>query len=405
MGYVGDTLGRKKALEISIFLMAFPTFAMGCLPSYAAVGWISTLLLIIVRLLQGLSVGGQLMSSLVFTLERHPHARWGWYGSFVLGAANFGTLIGGIMAAILKNSLSESQLASWGWRIPFLSGIIVGLSGMYLKFYVKEDPLSHLNAKHSDDYEVNKPVNPLKEAFGHENRRSLLSAIMVPMLWAGGFYMTFVWMAVFMDKMVDPPVPKSFVVNSLSLFISVCLFFPVAGWLSDVWGRRCVMNMGGIGLMLFTPLAVLIVNKGNAVGALAAQCFIGICLSFWGAPMMAWLVESFPPESRLTAVAIGYNLAQAIAGGITPVLATFVVYNVGPNRVGLMITALAVIGLTGLNCVSQNRRYDTENYLELDIESDVQSVIQDTPEDENRASWEARNTDAENIVIFAREIS
>ena len=98
---------------------------MGCLPGYATVGSLSIVLLTIVRLLQGLSVGGQLMSSLVFTLERHPKSKWGLYGSYVMAAANFGTLLGGLVASFIRQTLSEEALYSWGWRIPFLSGIIV----------------------------------------------------------------------------------------------------------------------------------------------------------------------------------------------------------------------------------------------------------------------------------------
>lgn len=117
MGYIGDVYGRKKALVISIFLMAFPTFAMGCLPSYSQVGPVAYVLLIIVRLLQGLSVGGQLMSSLVFTLESHDPSKWGLYGSFVMAAANFGTLLGGIAGYILRTALTQEQLIAWGWRV------------------------------------------------------------------------------------------------------------------------------------------------------------------------------------------------------------------------------------------------------------------------------------------------
>ena len=116
MGYIGDKYGSRRALTISIFLMAFPTFSMGCLPGYARVGSMSIVLLTLVRLLQGLSVGGQLMSSLVFTLERHPHEKWGLYGSYVMAAANFGTLLGGFVATIIRRSLSEEALHSWGWR-------------------------------------------------------------------------------------------------------------------------------------------------------------------------------------------------------------------------------------------------------------------------------------------------
>jgi MFS family permease len=112
---------------------------MGCLPGYAVVGSLSIVLLTIVRLLQGLSVGGQLMSSLIFTLERHPKSRWGLYGSFVMAAANFGTLLGGLVAFFIRRSLSEEALYTWGWRIPFLSGIIVSLAGYYLKNHGGDD--------------------------------------------------------------------------------------------------------------------------------------------------------------------------------------------------------------------------------------------------------------------------
>ena len=141
MGYIGDTYGRKKALEISIFLMAFPTFAMGCLPSYEAVGIISPILLAITRLLQGLSVGGQMMSSLVFTVESRPRAKWGLYGSFVMATANCGTMLGGIIGSAIRSNLTHDQLISYGWRIPFWLGLMVSFSGIYLRLYGREPEL------------------------------------------------------------------------------------------------------------------------------------------------------------------------------------------------------------------------------------------------------------------------
>ena len=217
MGYIGDLYGPKKALIISIFLMAFPTFAMGCLPSYKQVGPLAIVLLIVVRILQGLSVGGQLMSSLVFTLENHDHAQWGLYGSYVMAAANFGTLLGSLAGTVIETSLSEQQVQAWGWRIPFLSGIIVSFSGFYLRSHgEKSDAHGHSEPVQTredfteekaeeedefsptgeiDDIQVTGPrPNPLREAFRASNRRSLLAASLVPMLWSGGFYLSFVWM-------------------------------------------------------------------------------------------------------------------------------------------------------------------------------------------------------------------
>lgn len=337
MGYIGDKFGRKRALELSIFLMAFPTFAMGCLPSYDAVGWLAIVLLTIVRMLQGLSVGGQLVSSLVFTLEKHDKKHWGLYGSYVLGTANVGTLLGGIMAAIMRFNLTDEQLETWGWRIPFLMGILVSLSGYYLKHHGTEVQTVHKNVS-----------NPIKEAFSKENRRSLLSACFVPMLWSCGFYLSFVWMAIYMQDLVQTRVPNAFLINSLSLLFTNCLFFPIAGSLSDKYGRTTIMTIGAIGTIWLGPLTLYVINTTGPMSIFITQSSLGISLACWGAPMCAWLVEQFPPEVRLTAVAIGYNIAQGIMGGLSPAVATIMVSKVGMISPGIMYVIVALIALIGL---------------------------------------------------------
>jgi len=344
MGYIGDTYGSRRALTISIFLMAFPTFCMGCLPGYKSVGSISIVFLTIVRLLQGLSVGGQLMSSLVFTLERHPKSKWGLYGSYVLAAANLGTLLGGIVATVTRSSLSDESLRVWGWRIPFLCGIIVSFSGYYLKHHSEEDDTNHIHGTPTDG----PAANPLKLAFSRSNIRSLLASSMVPLLWSAGFYLTFVWMAVYMTDLLETQVPHSFAVNSASLGFSVCILFPVAGWLSDKVGRKRVMGLGGILIGMFSPVMIVLIGSGNAMIAFLAQSFLGICLSLWGAPMMAWLAESFEPAARLTSVAIGYNVAQALGGGMSPAIATELVDKLGPKSPGFYVTIMASFSVMGL---------------------------------------------------------
>mmetsp|Transcript_7782 Transcript_7782/g.17562 ORF Transcript_7782/g.17562 Transcript_7782/m.17562 type:complete len:554 (-) Transcript_7782:32-1693(-) len=347
MGYIGDKYGSRKALTISIFLMAFPTFAMGCLPGYATVGSASIVLLTIVRMMQGLSVGGQIMSSLIFTLERHPKSKWGLYGSYVMAAANLGTLLGGVVATIIRRSLSDEALHSWGWRIPFLSGILVSVSGFYLKNHGEDDESGHIHGAPS-----NSRANPIRLAFSRSNIRSLLASSMVPLLWSVGFYLTFVWMAVYMADLIEPPVPNSFAVNSASLSLSVCLLFPVAGWLSDKLGRKRVMAVGGMAMAVGSPLMITLIGSGQAATAFCAQMFLGISLSLWGAPMMAWLAESFEPAARLTSVSIGYNIAQACGGGMAPAIATEMVDRLGTETPGYYITVMAGISLVGLLCVA-----------------------------------------------------
>lgn len=351
LGYIGDVYGRKRALTASIFLMAFPTFAMGCLPPFSLVGYWSTVSLIVIRLLQGMSVGGQLISSLVFTLENVPQKSWGLYGSFVWATANFGVLLGSVVGYVIRRNLTQEQLEAYGWRIPFLCGIVVTFAGFYLRS--TEEGEEEIHANQSKDAESlqqdqKKKVNPIALLLSPENRRPLFAAAMVPMMWSSGFYLSFVWMAVYMTDLIDEPVPSAFAVNAAALLLSVCLLFPVAGWLSDKFGRRTIMSIGGVSIALFSPTIIRIIGEGDPWLAFFAQTFLGICLSFWGSPMCAWLVESFEPEARLTSVAVGYNLAHAIVGGSTPAIATYLVDAVGPTSPGWIYTTVATVAMIGL---------------------------------------------------------
>lgn len=353
MGYIGDLYGRKRALEISIFLMAFPTFTMGCLPGYDRVGMLAAVLLTLVRLIQGLSVGGQLVSSLVFTVESAPREQWGYQGSWVMSASSFGVLLGGIISYFIRSSLDDDELYAWGWRIPFLSGILVSLSGIYLKFFCEEDTIdNHHISDGAGGTETR--VNPIKMAFSRENFKSLITATLVPMLWSGGGYITFVWLATYMAELIENPIPgaRAFAINSASLFFSNCAFFPVAGILSDKFGRKAIMYTGGITICLISPIMFTFISSGNSYTAFFAQSCLGICLSLWGSPMCAWLVESFPAHMRLTSVAVGYNIAQALIGGFSPAIATWMVTaypeykSISP---GIYISVIALLSLIGLS--------------------------------------------------------
>lgn len=195
--------------------------------------------------------------------------------------------------------------------------------------------------------------NPFANLFKPGNIRPLLAASMVPMIWSAGFYLSFVWMAVYMDTLTDTPVPHAFAINSASLFIGVCLLFPIAGWLSDKYGRRLIMSIGGVSLIALGPTLVRSIGNGaNPSMAFASQLFLGVCLSFWGSPMGAWLVESFEPEARLTSVSLGYNTAHAIVGGSTPAIATYLVDAVSNEAPGYIYVVVAVVGMIGLWCVA-----------------------------------------------------
>ena len=192
-------------------------------------------------------------------------------------------------------------------------------------------------------------------------------------------------MAVYMADLIETPVPNSFAINSASLGFSVCLLFPLAGWLSDWFGRKRIMALGGLLIGSLSPLMIALIGSGNALSAFLAQSFLGICLSLWGAPMMAWLAESFEPAARLTSVAIGYNVAQALGGGMSPAIATELVDKLGTKTPGFYITTMASVSLLGLCCVAPKLPV---HFTALQGEDDIEETsmddrTSDTEDDEN----------------------
>lgn len=372
-GWIGDVYGRKVALMLSIFLMALPTFLMGCLPTYNQVGEWAVALLILVRLLQGLSVGGQLVSSLVYTCDNHRPRYWGFFASLVMATAGCGTLLGSIAASILRSTLTQEQLESWGWRIPFLLGILVSLVAWYLRRYGHENhvPLKtkrervaaakELDEEHAHCQpapETNEDLrSPVRVVFAKNNLRSLFGTAMVSMLWAGSMFLIYVWLATYMSDLVAEPVSNADTVNSVGLVLLNFAFSPLAGIFCDRYGRRPIMTIGAIGMAVSGPFIIELFNGASFGVALAAQAVLGLCLALWGAPMMSWLCETFAPASRLTCIAIGYNVAQALVGGTSPTIATWLVDSYGTRAPGYYLSALGIVGWAGVRIVAPTTRF------------------------------------------------
>ena len=199
-----------------------------------------------------------------------------------------------------------------------------------------------------------------------------------------------------MEDLLDPPVPHSFAINAMSLLVSVCIFFPVAGKLSDRTGRRPVMTIGAFGLGIVGPILFWLIRQANAFPALVAQCLLGVFLSCWGAPMCAWLVESFDPAARLTSVAIGYNVAQATAGGLAPMIATVLNDDVSRQAPGYILTGLAAISLTGLWVVAQppeNAQFTQAATMEMTASHKENSLAQGTKDERDTEEGEDDDND------------
>lgn len=374
-GHIGDSHGRKQALVFSLFCMSIPTVAMGFLPTYQQVGGWSTALLVFCRLLQGFSVGGQLPSSVVYTLERKPKEHWGFYSSIICFANGMGGILGNLVGALLRTLLTDDQLVSWGWRVAFLTGILIAPVAFLLHIYGTEH---HPNEGEYDSYEeevgddqdqsvvasITSSVQqnrPLKEALRRENWAALCSSFLTPMLAGAGYYITFVWMAIYMETLLDPPVQGAFWVNLLATITGFIITGIGAGWLSDRYGRNKVMGLGAVLVGATGPFFVYIISWGRTWDAFAAQWALGVVFSLFTGPSYAWIVEKFPAKIRLTSVALGYNLGICVSAGFSPAVATALVRAYGPLAPGAIYPFFAILALIGM-LVSTRIKRDEEEY-------------------------------------------
>ena len=372
IGRMGDMHGRKGALETSIFLMAGSTFLMGCLPNYSLVGGFSTVLLILLRLFQGLSVGGQLMSSLVFTVERKPAGTWGFWGSVVSAASSVGVTLGSLAATVLRESLTEEQLETWGWRIPFWFGALGAVPALYLKLQAIEHPVPPSRQSSSATNEtadtlasqgvlqnIDEKKDPLRVALSKTNRRAFIAAILIPTMGAAAYYIVFVWFARFMDSLVDPPIPHAFAITSYNGLLAGIVFTIFGGWFADWVGDYAkVMIVSGVLLAVSFPVCLHFIGTGfgsdneyTGVVAFLIQLYLGIVLAVWSGAQAPWMVLIFPPEIRLTSIAIGYNICLAIWGGFSPLLATVLVEQISNSAPGYLIIATFVLSHIAL-CIA-----------------------------------------------------
>lgn len=256
----------------------------------------------------------------------------------------------------MRINFTPEQLADGYWRLPFLCGILVSLSGFYIKNHVKDHKqVTNLLRTHGNEIDsvAHRPLTPLEIACS-KHLGSLISVILAVLLWAGGFYILWVWLVIFMVDIADPPVPHAFTINAWCLFVTMVVLFPFAGWLSDVYGRKMVMTSGALGIFFFSPFAMNVISQGAFVPVAMTQLFLGVFLGMFGAPMCSWMAESFSPESRFSSLALGYNVSMAIGGGLSPSVATWLVQEYDPRAAGLLLSSFAAVSLVGLHLAPSN---------------------------------------------------
>jgi MHS family proline/betaine transporter-like MFS transporter len=314
---------------------------MGFLPTYATIGVAASFLIVLLRMFQGMAVGGEFTSSIVFLAEHAPQKRRGFIASFAMFGATSGTMLGSAVGGVLTTLLSPEDLAAWGWRAAFISGIAVAIVAIILRRNLLDERGSRPS------------VSPLRLAFRH-HRLEVLRTFALNMGTATTYYTLFVFAATWVAERT--PLPRSLALDITTLsIVTFLVVLPCAAWASDRLGRKLVMLVGmTLSIVLAYPLASLM-HGTSPVTIGAAQMTFSALLAISMAPQPAAMCEMFPHEVRVSAVSVGYGLAYALFGGTAPVVAVWLIARTGNDVVFAWYVA-AVMAVSLANSLTMRDR-------------------------------------------------
>ena len=337
IGHIGDRFGRRTALTFSVAAMAIPTFLIGLLPGYATLGLAAPIALTLLRMVQGLSVGGEYTSSMVFLVEHAPDGRRGMMGALASCGATAGILLGSAVGAGFAASMSDAALDAWGWRIPFLLGLAVGIAGYLLRRHVMETVPAERRKR-----------APIMETLS-DHWRIVLGFAGLSAFNAVSFYVGFVYLVSWLQTADGIAPARALEINSLSMAVLLPVVM-ATGFLSDRVGRKPLLLLACIlGFVGAVPLFLLL-NHPSAISAQLGQLGLVAVIGLYGGTQPAIMVEAAPLPVRCTAVALGYNITFGVIGGFTPLAATWLVDRTGDEIAPafLIMAAAAVTFLTVL---------------------------------------------------------
>ena len=345
-GHFGDILGRKQMLVISMLMMGGATIAIGLLPTTDQIGIAAPIILVTLRFIQGVSVGGEWGGATLMALEHAPAAKRGFAAAF----ANAGGPAGGLIATLvvsLVSSLTGDQFLVWGWRIPFLLSAVLILIGMVVRLKVAETPVfQELELQAADKQQKQK--TPLRKVLSGYPR-----VVVITLVASLGFYtMQGILTSWGVSVAVAEGVDRSFVLNikgaAAVLTIVVCF---AAARLSDRFGRRSVLAVGGVAGALWAFPALELMHSGEPWDfALAVLVGNGLIQGVLAGPIGAYISEQFPPEVRYTGASLAYQGAATLGAGFTPMIATGLVVLGGGSYglVGVFWVAVLLVGLVAV---------------------------------------------------------
>lgn len=314
IGRFGDKFGRKFSLVLTLMMMAIGTIGIGLLPTYETIGIWAPILLVVLRILQGIAAGGEWGASTAFIIEWAPSGKRGLFGSFQQVSTAGGTLLGSAVAAILVTMLGSEIMIEWGWRIPFILGFVLLFVGIYIRRNIEETP-AFIEAQ-------NTVVEVTADVSGP---RLGLRAFGFTIFWTVAYYTLLSYMPTFTQKYGGLTQTEALWSNTIGLITMVCAV-PFMGLLSDRIGRKPVLLTSVISaVVLAYPLFSLVTNDIGFINVVLVQMVFGLIMACYSGPGPAAISEIFPTHLRSTWMSTGYTFATAVFGGFAPFMAIWLI--------------------------------------------------------------------------------
>jgi len=334
-GRIGDLIGRKFAFLATLLIMGGSTAAIGFLPGHDKIGIAAPIILVILRLLQGLALGGEYGGAAVYVAEHAPDGRRGFYTSFIQTTATLGLFLSLAVILIVRGVVGEEAFKVWGWRIPFVLSLLLVAISYYIRIRLRESPLFSILKETGKTSQA-----PIQESFGTWARWKVFLVVLFgatagqAVVWyTGQFYAL-----LFLQTVLKVPLVTSYVVVAIALVLGAPLFV-FFGSLSDRIGRKKIMMAGNlIAALLYVPIYHAMKYYSSPVNAIALTALVFVQVVFvtmvYG-PIAAFLVEAFPAKIRYTSLSLPYHFGNGWFGGFLPIIATSLVARTGNIYAGL----------------------------------------------------------------------
>lgn len=364
-GHYGDKIGRKSMLLITLLLMGVPTILIGLIPSYEQIGYWAAVLLVLMRFLQGIAVGGEWGGAVLMAVEHAPNGKKGFFGSLPQAGVAPGLILSSLAMGAVA-SLPEADMLAWGWRLPFLASVVLLLVGWFIRVKVAESPDFEQMRDKGAKVEV-----PVAEVLKN-HRRALLVVVGARLAEVTWFYTVVTFSLAYATGTLG--IPRSVMLDATIWGAALALItMPLFGMLGDRIGHKWVFMAGTIGILVCAPLFFLWLGSRETGWIIAAVCLaIGLVYACLYGPEGTLFSSQFPAHVRYTGISLAVQVSGAIGGGLAPIVATWLLAKGGGDP-KYVVWYLALLGLVALYSAWRMRSETAAPVLRVPARTDLRT--------------------------------